>query len=90
MDYETPSELKAFLNLCLDPPGGPKRTVAKLVAIMPDDLTESVCAHVPELAAVQDLLTAAEAAAAAARATYARLLEDWLVETTAAPSGVTE
>ncbi|MFF4388530.1 hypothetical protein ACFY0G_17385 [Streptomyces sp. NPDC001552] len=77
MDLTSEQGVRAFLRLCIAPPGREGRTFENLARILPDWITEAFTEHAPPLAVLRDAVHKADANAAAARARYAAGLRDW-------------
>jgi hypothetical protein len=84
---DTPEQVRDFLRLCLNPGAGyPKRTVARLAAIMPDWLAAPLTEHAPHLGTLRARVEGAEAYAEEERARYVEALRSWIArETIPAP-----
>ncbi|MFD3844774.1 hypothetical protein ACFWVB_02640 [Streptomyces microflavus] len=68
-------EMKAFLALCLDPPGREPRTPEELARVMPPYVADEIAAFAPHLGELRK-------AADAARDAYVTALREWITETT--------
>ncbi|PSK52420.1 hypothetical protein B0E38_04746 [Streptomyces sp. 111WW2] len=78
MEFQTADRLRDFLALCLDPPGREGRTVDQLAQVMPAWVVEDLREHAPELGALRDELTEAEAVVTERRAAFTAALGAWI------------
>jgi hypothetical protein len=87
VDLSTPESTRAFLALCLNPPGREGRTLDQLAKVLPAWVMTELRVHAPELGRLRDELTKAEAETRAAqrrasqrRAAFAKALDAWISE----------
>lgn len=78
MDLTSPTAVRDFLALCLDPGHGIKRTPATLAKVMPGPLGAAVDQFAPHLAALRQAADEADRQARAARKAYSDALAAWI------------
>lgn len=83
VSISTAEELRAFLGLCLDPPGREPRTPEELARLMPPWLAADVAEFAPHLGELRK-------AADAAREAYVTALTEWISDTTDTGSEATQ